>query len=61
MCLSRARSVVFMDSTGPTPKERNCTFVDAIHLCKGANCAGQVSQYDKAQSLLRQDWTLGEF
>ncbi len=40
MC--RARSVVFMDATGPDPKDRNCTFADALHLCKGFNCAGQV-------------------
>ncbi len=38
----RARSVVFMDATGPDPKDRNCTFADALHLCKGVNCAGQV-------------------
>ena len=57
----RARSVVFMAETGARPKDRNCTFSDVIHACKGADCAGQVSQFDKAQTLLRQDWTLGEF
>jgi len=59
--LGRARSVVYMAQMGTQPKDRNCTFVDAIHACKGADCAGQVSQFDKAQTLLRQDWTLGEF
>ena len=59
--LGRARSVVFMAATGPQPKDRNCTFIDAIHACKGVNCEGQVSQFDKAQTLLRQDWVLGEF
>ena len=34
--------MVFMNSTGPDPNDRRCTFVDALHLCKSANCAGQV-------------------
>ena len=36
--------MVYMDKTGPDPSDRNCTFVDAMHLCKSANCAGQVLQ-----------------
>ena len=38
----RARSVVYMRGTGAQPSTRECTFVDALHECKGAHCAGQV-------------------
>ena len=31
-----------MAATGVEPKDRNCTFIDVLHMCKGGNCAGQV-------------------
>ena len=36
--------MVYMTATGPSPKNRSCTFVDALHECKAAFCAGQVMQ-----------------
>ena len=38
----RARSVVYM--IPKDKKDRNCTFADALHECKGAYCADQVLQ-----------------